>query len=265
VFGVVAVLALGVLAFGSLRVALLSNILNLLSVGAAYGVITLIFQDGRLQGVLNYTAFGGIIFWVPLFMFVFLFGISMDYHVFLLSRIKERGSIVDGIASSAGVITSAALIMVAVFSVFATLSLVDLKILGVGTAVAVLLDATLVRGVLPRLPDPPPLGRPPTSPIDRPYGRGPRGGLPRGGLPRDRRGRPDPGLAHVRNFVTSPGCGWLPGVSRHPRNPSPGSTWGFPGAIRRESPTLTSPPSHANESALPRANESALTSPPPSR
>ncbi|MGD0243607.1 MAG: MMPL family transporter [Streptosporangiaceae bacterium] len=129
---------------------------NLLSVGAAYGLITLIFQDGRLQGVLGYTSFGGIIAWEPLFMFVILFGISMDYHVFLLTRIRElraggstaRDAVVGGIASSAGVITSAALIMVAVFSIFATLSLVDLKILGVGMAAAILIDATLVRGIL---------------------------------------------------------------------------------------------------------------------
>ena len=101
-------------------------------------------------------SFGGIIAWEPLFMFVFLFGISMDYHVFLLSRIRElrlRGSstkeaVVGGIASSAGVVTSAAFIMVAVFSVFATLSLIDLKILGVGMAAAVLIDATIVRGIL---------------------------------------------------------------------------------------------------------------------
>ena len=92
----------------------------------------------------------------PLFMFVFLFGISMDYHVFLLSRIRElrsrgattRDAVVGGIASSAGVVTSAALIMVAVFSIFATLSLIDLKILGVGMAAAVLIDATIVRGIL---------------------------------------------------------------------------------------------------------------------
>jgi putative drug exporter of the RND superfamily len=150
VFGVVGVLAFGVLilAFRSMRIALVSIVLNLLSVGAAYGVITLIFQDGRLQGALDYVGFGGIIWWVPLFMFVFLFGISMDYHVFVLSRIRERRSITEGIASSAGVVTSAALIMVAVFSVFATMGLVDLKMLGVGTAVAVLIDATVVRGVL---------------------------------------------------------------------------------------------------------------------
>jgi len=143
-------------AFRSVAIAGVSILLNLRSVGAAYGLITLIFQDGRLQGLLDFTSFGGIISWVPLFMFVFLFGISMDYHVFILSRIRElwsRGSpaddaIVGGIASSAGVVTSAALIMVAVFSIFATLSLVDLKILGIGTAAAVLIDATVVRGIL---------------------------------------------------------------------------------------------------------------------
>ena len=158
VLGFVAVLAFVLLlaAFRSVTVPLVSIVLNLLSVGAAYGLVTLIFQDGRLQGPLDYTAFGGIIFWVPLMMFVFLFGISMDYHVFILSRIRElweRGSapkdaIVGGIASSAGVVTSAALIMVAVFSIFATLPLIDLKILGVGTAAAVLIDATIVRGIL---------------------------------------------------------------------------------------------------------------------
>jgi putative drug exporter of the RND superfamily len=158
VLGFVAVLAFVLLlaAFRSVTVPLVSIALNLLSVGAAYGLVTLIFQDGRLQGPLDYTAFGGIIFWVPLMMFVFLFGISMDYHVFILSRIRElwaRGSapkdaIVGGIASSAGVVTSAALIMVAVFSIFATLPLIDLKILGIGTAAAVLIDATIVRGIL---------------------------------------------------------------------------------------------------------------------
>jgi RND superfamily putative drug exporter len=158
VLGFVAVLAFVLLlaAFRSVTVPLVSIALNLLSVGAAYGLVTLIFQDGRLQGPLDYTAFGGIIYWVPLMMFVFLFGISMDYHVFILSRIRElwaRGSapkdaIVGGIASSAGVVTSAALIMVAVFSIFATLPLIDLKILGIGTAAAVLIDATIVRGIL---------------------------------------------------------------------------------------------------------------------
>jgi putative drug exporter of the RND superfamily len=158
VLGLVAVLAfvLLLLAFRSLAIPLVSILLNLLSVGAAYGLITLIFQDGHLQGPLGFTSFGGIISWVPLFMFVFLFGISMDYHVFILSRIRElrsrgastREAAIGGIASSGGVVTSAALIMVAVFSIFATLPLIDLKILGIGTAAAVLIDATIVRGIL---------------------------------------------------------------------------------------------------------------------
>ncbi|MBV9852942.1 MAG: MMPL family transporter [Streptosporangiaceae bacterium] len=158
VVAVVAALAfvLLMIAFRSVTIPLASILLNLLSVGAALGVITLIFQDGRLQGALGYTGYGGIIPWEPLFMFVFLFGMSMDYHVFILSRIRElraRGTahtdaITGGIATSAGVVTSAALIMVAVFSVFATLSLIDLKILGVGMAAAILIDATVVRGIL---------------------------------------------------------------------------------------------------------------------
>jgi putative drug exporter of the RND superfamily len=158
VFAFVGVLAFLLLlaAFRSLTVPLVSIALNLLSVGAAYGLITLIFQDGRWQGLLGYTGFGGIIYWVPLMMFVFLFGISMDYHVFILSRVRElwaRGfspeqAITGGIASSAGVVTSAALIMAAVFSIFTTLPLVDLKILGIGTAAAILIDATVIRGVL---------------------------------------------------------------------------------------------------------------------
>ena len=158
VFAAVAVAAFVLLAvaFGSVVIPLVSIVLTSLSVGAAYGLITLIFQDGRLQGPLGYTSFGGIIAWQPLFMFVILFGISMDYHVFLLTRIRElrsrgsatRDAVVGGIASSAGVVTSAALIMVAVFSIFATLSLIDLKILGVGMAAAILIDATLVRGIL---------------------------------------------------------------------------------------------------------------------
>ena len=158
VLTVVGLLALVLLlaAFRSLAISLVSVLLNLLSVAAAYGLITLIFQDGRLQGLLGYTSIGAIIWWVPLFMFVLLFGISMDYNVFILSRIREhrlrgattRDAVVSGIASSAGVVTSAALIMVAVFSIFATVSMVDLKILGVGTAAAIVIDATIVRGVL---------------------------------------------------------------------------------------------------------------------
>jgi RND superfamily putative drug exporter len=158
VFAVVAGLAFVVLmiAFQSLALPLVSVILNLLSVGAAYGVITLIFQDGWLQGLFGVTGSTAIAQWVPLFMFVFLFGLSMDYHVFILSRIRERcirgmstkEALTSGIAASAGVVTSAAVIMVAVFSIFATLSFVDVKTLGVGLAVAVLIDATAVRGIL---------------------------------------------------------------------------------------------------------------------
>jgi RND superfamily putative drug exporter len=143
-------------AFRSVTLPLVSIVLNLLSVGAAYGLITLIFQDGRLEGLLDFTSFGAITQWVPLFLFVFLFGLSMDYHVFILSRIRElrsRGvstpdAVTEGIASSAGVVTSAAAIMVAVFSIFATLHVLELKMLGIGLPAAVLIDATVVRGVL---------------------------------------------------------------------------------------------------------------------
>jgi RND superfamily putative drug exporter len=143
-------------AFRSVAIPLISIGLNLLSVGAAYGLITLIFQDGHLEGLLSFTSYGAIADWVPLFMFVLLFGLSMDYHVFILSRVRERrlagastqDALVGGIASSAGVVTSAAVIMVAVFSIFATLSFVDVKTLGVGLAFAVLIDATVVRGLL---------------------------------------------------------------------------------------------------------------------
>jgi RND superfamily putative drug exporter len=143
-------------AFRSVTLPLVSIVLNLLSVGAAYGLITLVFQDGRLQGLLDFTSFGAITNWVPLFMFVFLFGLSMDYHVFILSRIRElrrggastRDAVTRGIASSAGVVTSAAVIMMAVFSIFATLHTLELKMLGVGLPAAVLIDATVVRGVL---------------------------------------------------------------------------------------------------------------------
>ena len=156
--GVVALLAFVLLlvAFRSLPIALASVALNLVSVGAAFGLVTLIFQDGHLQGLLNFTSYGGIVPWIPLFIFVFLFGLSMDYHVFLISRISElraRGAstaeaVVGGISGSAGVVTSAAAIMVAVFSVFATLGAIQLKSLGVGLAAAVLIDATVVRGIL---------------------------------------------------------------------------------------------------------------------
>jgi putative drug exporter of the RND superfamily len=142
--------------FDSVAIAVISVGLNLLSVVAAFGVLTLIFQDGHLQSVLGFTSFGAVVSWVPLFVFVFLFGISMDYHVFILSRIRElrhggastKDSVVGGIGGSAGVVTSAAVIMVAVFSILATLSIIQTKMLGVTLAAAVLIDATVVRGIL---------------------------------------------------------------------------------------------------------------------
>jgi putative drug exporter of the RND superfamily len=144
------------ISFRSVYIPALSIGLNLLSVGAAYGLMVLIFQDGHLAGPLGFTAYGGITPWLPLFMFVLLFGLSMDYHVFILSRIRElrlggapaRAAVTDGIARSAGVVTSAAAIMVAVFSIFATLSMIEFKMFGVAMAAAVLIDATVVRGVL---------------------------------------------------------------------------------------------------------------------
>jgi uncharacterized membrane protein YdfJ with MMPL/SSD domain len=141
--------------FRSVVVPITSIALNLLSVGAAYGILVLVFQHGFAQGLLGAHS-DGVTSWLPLFLFVVLFGLSMDYHVFILSRIKElvdRGmpteeAIERGISSTAGTVTSAAIVMVAVFSIFATLSFIDFKQMGVGLAAAILIDATLVRGVL---------------------------------------------------------------------------------------------------------------------
>jgi RND superfamily putative drug exporter len=158
VFAFVLVLAFGLLflAFRSLTIPVISILLNLLSIGTAYGVLTWVFQDGHLGGLLSFTAYGGVVGWLPMFIFVLLFGLSMDYHIFILSRIRERGlsaatgreAIIGGIGSGAGVVTSAAAIMVAVFSVFIALTAIEYKMLGVGMAVAILIDATVVRGVL---------------------------------------------------------------------------------------------------------------------
>jgi len=142
--------------FRSVMIPVMSIALNLLSLGAAYGVLTLVFQHGYLHGVLGFTPYGGIVPFFPMFLFVLLFGLSMDYHVFILSRMREsrlagattREAIVGGIASSAGVVTSAAVIMVSVFSIFATLSLIEFKMFGIGMGSAILIDATVVRGVL---------------------------------------------------------------------------------------------------------------------
>jgi uncharacterized membrane protein YdfJ with MMPL/SSD domain len=143
-------------AFRSIVVAIKAIVLNLLSVAAAFGVLVLVFQHGVGSGLLGFSSTAGIAPVVPLLLFVILFGLSMDYHVFIVSRIREtfdRGASMDdaiahGIKSTAGVVTSAAIVMVAVFSIFATLSMLFFKQFGVGLAVAILIDATLVRGVL---------------------------------------------------------------------------------------------------------------------
>jgi uncharacterized membrane protein YdfJ with MMPL/SSD domain len=142
--------------FRSIVVPLTAIVLNLLSVGAAYGVLVWIFQDGHLQGLLGFHSNGAIVTWLPLFLFTVLFGLSMDYHVFIVSRIKElvdRGettadAVEHGIRRTASTVTSAAIVMVAVFAIFASLRTLDIKQLGVGLAVAVFIDATIIRGVL---------------------------------------------------------------------------------------------------------------------
>ncbi len=142
--------------FRSIVIPIKAIVLNLLSVGASYGVLKLVFQDGHGEGLLGFHSIGGITSWLPLFLFVILFGLSMDYHVFILSRIREAvvggmstdKAVAYGIKQTAGVVTSAAIVMVAVFSIFATLSSLEFKQMGVGLAVAILIDATIVRAVL---------------------------------------------------------------------------------------------------------------------
>jgi RND superfamily putative drug exporter len=158
VFGFVLIFAFLILlaSFRSIVVALKAILLNLLSVGAAYGLLVLLFQRGWGEGFLGFDSNGGIAPWLPMFLFVILFGLSMDYHVFILSRVREaydRGlsnedAVAYGIKSSAGVVTSAAVVMVATFSVFALLPLIDMKEMGIGLAAAILIDATLIRAVL---------------------------------------------------------------------------------------------------------------------
>jgi uncharacterized membrane protein YdfJ with MMPL/SSD domain len=144
------------LTFRSLVIAAKAIALNLLSVGAAYGILVAVFQHGWLAGVLGFQTNGAIVSWLPLFLFVVLFGLSMDYHVFILSRVKElhdggrstEDAVRLAITRTAGTVTSAALIMVAVFALFASLSLIMMQQMGFGLAVAVLIDATVVRAVL---------------------------------------------------------------------------------------------------------------------
>ena len=154
VFGLAFLLLL--VTFRSIVIPITAIVLNLMSVGAAYGILVLVFQNGNGESVLGFTSNGGVTNWLPLFLFVVLFGLSMDYHVFILSRIKElydRGMSTDeavkqGISTTAGTVTSAAIVMVGVFAVFITLSFLDFKELGLGLAAAVLIDATIIRGVL---------------------------------------------------------------------------------------------------------------------
>jgi uncharacterized membrane protein YdfJ with MMPL/SSD domain len=144
------------LTFRSIVIPFTAIVLNLMSVGAAYGVLVLIFQQGHLQSLLGFTSIGGVVNWLPLFLFVILFGLSMDYHVFILSRVREahdegmstEDAVAHGIKATAGVVTSAAIVMVAVFAIFATLGEIVFQMMGVGLAAAILIDATIVRAVL---------------------------------------------------------------------------------------------------------------------
>jgi uncharacterized membrane protein YdfJ with MMPL/SSD domain len=144
------------LTFRSIVIPIKAIVLNLLSVGAAYGILVLVFQHTWAEGLLGFHSNGAIASWLPLFLFVILFGLSMDYHVFIVSRIKElvdRGektedAVLHGITRTAGAVTSAAAVMVGVFAIFATLSTIDIKQMGIGLAAAILVDATIVRAVL---------------------------------------------------------------------------------------------------------------------
>ncbi|MGZ4193758.1 MAG: MMPL family transporter, partial [Solirubrobacteraceae bacterium] len=155
-FVLAVVFVLLLVTFRSLVVPLTAIALNLLSVGAAYGVLVWIFQEGHLQGLIGFHSNGAVVTWLPLFLFTVLFGLSMDYHVFILSRIREahdRGlktedAVAHGIKATASVVTSAAMVMVAVFAIFSTLDQIDFKMVGVGLAAAILIDATIVRAVL---------------------------------------------------------------------------------------------------------------------
>ncbi len=158
VFGFVLLFAflLLLVAFRSVVVALKAIILNLLSVAAAYGLLVIVFQWGWGENVFDFNPTGGIASWLPMFLFVILFGLSMDYHVFILSKVRElydrgmstRDAVEHGIRSTASVVTGAAVVMVAVFSVFALLPILDMKEMGIGLAAAILIDATIVRAVL---------------------------------------------------------------------------------------------------------------------
>ena len=143
-------------AFRSVVIAAQAIVMNLLSVGASYGLVTLVFQDGVGADLLGFTEVERILAWLPLLMFCVLFGLSMDYHIFLLSRIRERydatgdtgAAVIFGVGSTGGIITGAAAIMVAVFAGMAMGELVIFQQLGFGLAVAIAIDATIVRTVI---------------------------------------------------------------------------------------------------------------------
>ena len=158
VFGFVLLFAFGLMlvTFRSVVIAVKAVLLNLLSVAAAYGILVMVFQHGWGKGLLGFEFTGGIDPFLPILLFVILFGLSMDYHVFILSRVREaydRGMSTDeavahGIKSTAGVVTSAAMVMVGVFAIFASLQMMILKQFGVGLAAAILIDATIIRAIL---------------------------------------------------------------------------------------------------------------------
>jgi RND superfamily putative drug exporter len=142
--------------FRSVVIALVTTVLNLGSAAAAFGVLALVFQHSWAEGLLGFTSAGFVITWIPLFVFVILVGLSMDYHVFVLSRVREgirqglspREAVQKGVTETAGVVTSAAAVMVAVFGIFATLGMLEMKQMGIGLAAAILIDATLIRVVM---------------------------------------------------------------------------------------------------------------------
>ncbi len=158
VFGFVLAFAflLLLVTFRSVVIPAKAILMNLLSVAAAYGVVVAVFQWGWGESLFDFNSNGGVAAWLPMFLFVILFGLSMDYHVFILSRVREyydRGldtehAVAKGIKSTAGVVTSAAVVMVLVFGVFALMPLLDMKEMGIGLAAAILIDATIVRAVL---------------------------------------------------------------------------------------------------------------------
>jgi RND superfamily putative drug exporter len=158
VFGFVLAFAFVLLlvSFRSVVIPAKAIVMNLLSVAAAYGIVVAVFQWGWGENLLDFNSNGGVAAWLPMFLFVILFGLSMDYHVFILSRVREyydRGldtehAVAKGIRSTAGVVTSAAIVMVLVFGVFALMPIVDMKEFGIGLSAAILIDATIVRAVL---------------------------------------------------------------------------------------------------------------------